>query len=270
MLKLVLDPRGGLSGDMFAAGLLSMCREKKTILDAMTQAGNSLGKCSIDYTETQDGSGRLKIAIESMEHCISEDDARDIISRLFDKFGVGQYYRELGLKMIEILISAEKEAHSKYDFFKKENFKAVQHIHSHDHDEKAHLHEAQDIVIDIIGSVMGLQCLGADASVIALYPVSAGGGKVECSHGMLFVPAPATSIILKKYSIPWVKGPLDYELLTPTGASIMAGLSLRLDESTCITDPVLTGLSRGSKEYPIPPLKLYLIDFNKDSSESVK
>lgn len=266
MRKLIIDPRGGLSGDMFCAGLMSICRssERKRILKAMAEAGQSLGECRIDYVLAEDGSARIKLDIVSRHHSISEDSAREIIFRLFDRFEVSDYYRDVGRDILDILIEAEKEAHSKYDFFKKGKINEILHVHhGHNHNNansKTHLHEAQDIVIDIIGAVYGLQILNIENKISTLFPVAVGGGSIDFSHGLLFAPAPATSIILKRFNLPWERGPIEHELFTPTGASILAGLKTSLDNSLNTEDIVITGSSRGSMDYPVPPLMLYLTD----------
>ncbi len=89
--------------------------------------------------------------------------------------------------------------------------------HSHT-GEEAILHEAQDILLDVIGAAKALESLDIlPESVLCLTPVSIGGGVVKCSHGTLAVPAPATASILKRAKIPHVFGPVNVELLTPTG-----------------------------------------------------
>ncbi len=91
--------------------------------------------------------------------------------------------------------------------------------------EKTVLHEAQDILIDIVGAALGLQTLSIrPGKVIGMRPVAVGGGYVRFSHGLLPVPAPAVAAILKKYRIPHITGPVETELLTPTGAAILAAL----------------------------------------------
>jgi len=94
--------------------------------------------------------------------------------------------------------------------------------------EEAVLHEAADILLDIIGAATGLQALGvAPDSVACLTPVAVGGGTVACSHGVLPVPPPAVHTLLKRHRIPHVSGPADVELLTPTGAALLAALRPR-------------------------------------------
>ncbi len=98
----------------------------------------------------------------------------------------------------------------------------IPHRHS---EEKTVLHEAQDILIDIVGAAYGLQYLGISLrKVLCVMPVAVGGGKIKFSHGLLPVPAPAVAAILKNYRIPNVSGPVESELLTPTGAAILAAL----------------------------------------------
>jgi len=89
--------------------------------------------------------------------------------------------------------------------------------------EEAVLHEAQDILLDIMGAAKGLEFLRVSLDdVECLTPISVGGGVVRFSHGTLPVPAPAVAAILKRHRIPHVSGPEDVELLTPTGAALLA------------------------------------------------
>ena len=85
--------------------------------------------------------------------------------------------------------------------------------------ERVHLHEvgALDSVVDIVGTVFGLEWLGA-SNVIAS-PVNVGSGVVKCAHGTFPVPAPATVRLLK--GAPIYSGPVTSELTTPTGALIV-------------------------------------------------
>lgn len=52
--------------------------------------------------------------------------------------------------------------------------------------------------------------------------VQTGSGKVECAHGILDIPAPATAAIIEKYHIPVVDRKLEGELCTPTSAALIA------------------------------------------------
>jgi len=79
---------------------------------------------------------------------------------------------------------------------------------------------AIDSIVDVVGSAAALEWL-RPASVSG-GPVAVGGGSVRGSHGRLPVPAPATLEICRAAGVPTVHGGVDRELLTPTGAAILA------------------------------------------------
>lgn len=91
--------------------------------------------------------------------------------------------------------------------------------------EKIHFHEvgAVDAIIDIVGSVAGLAALGIDTLHASAVPV--GSGWVESAHGRIPVPAPATVELLAAAKAPLRESPGDGELLTPTGAALLAELA---------------------------------------------
>jgi len=134
----------------------------------------------------------------------------------------------------------------------------IPHTHS---GEEAVLHEAQDILMDIIGSAKGLDLLQVDLeNVICLSPVRVGGGKIHFSHGTLEVPAPATRSILRSKEIPHATGPVMTELLTPTGAALLAALKPRWQAREMGLSGIKhTGLGLGEKKLnPLNVLKVYL------------
>ncbi len=261
-MKLLIDPRGGMAGDMFSAALVSAGADFKFLQEAMMAAGQTLGSAQIDIKETPDNACRLSIKLDSARNHLGGSEAREILSGLFDRFDIREQYRNLGMNILEILVKAEVRAHKEFNIVL-ENDHSHHHAHNHHHnhhEEEAFLHEAQDIVIDIIGAAAGLQQLDLEPGAELLAPVSVGGGHVHFSHGTLPVPAPATSIILEQYGIQWRKGPINVELFTPTGAAILAALGSKLNASIDIEtlDVKATGLARGTKILDIPPLKIFI------------
>jgi uncharacterized protein (TIGR00299 family) protein len=81
---------------------------------------------------------------------------------------------------------------------------------------------AIDSIVDIVGAAAALAWL-APARVTAT-PPAAGHGTVKAAHGILPVPAPATVEIARASGMPLTGGGLARELLTPTGAAILAAI----------------------------------------------
>jgi len=79
---------------------------------------------------------------------------------------------------------------------------------------------AVDSIVDIIGACIGLELLGKPRVVAG--PVIEGTGWIDCAHGRFPVPAPATLAILGERGIPLSQCDEPHELITPTGAAILA------------------------------------------------
>ena len=94
-------------------------------------------------------------------------------------------------------------------------------IHGHP-PEEVHFHEvgALDSIVDIVGACIALDLLGRPR-VLASELVE-GHGWVKCAHGMLPIPAPATLEILSARAIPLTQCEEPHELITPTGAALLA------------------------------------------------
>jgi uncharacterized protein (TIGR00299 family) protein len=86
--------------------------------------------------------------------------------------------------------------------------------------EKIHFHEvgAIDAIVDIVGACIGFEILGTKQ--IHCSALNVGSGYVDCAHGTLPVPAPATVELLK--GIPVYSNQVSGELVTPTGAAIIS------------------------------------------------
>lgn len=85
--------------------------------------------------------------------------------------------------------------------------------------QQVHFHEvgAVDSIVDIVAVCVAIDLLKIDK--IYCSPISVGGGTVKCVHGIMPVPAPATVKLLG--STPIQGGPINKELLTPTGAALL-------------------------------------------------
>lgn len=117
--------------------------------------------------------------------------------------------------------------------------------------ESVHFHEvgAMDAIIDVVGGVIGLHALGIEK--IFCSPLHVGCGTVECAHGTLPVPAPATAELIK--GKPVYSTGVEGELLTPTGAAILTTLSSGFGPMPAMTVQQI-GYGAGTSEPAIPNL----------------
>lgn len=100
-------------------------------------------------------------------------------------------------------------------------------VHHKDLDA-VHLHEvgAVDTIIDVVGTLVGLKMLGVEE--VSCSPLNLGQGLVECSHGLLPVPAPITAELVKE--VPVRATDVGGELTTPTGAAIVTSIAARFGD----------------------------------------
>lgn len=122
--------------------------------------------------------------------------------------------------------------------------------------EEVHFHELGgiDAIVDIVGAALCLEKLGINTITASKLPL--GSGFVDCQHGKLPIPAPATIEILK--DIPIYGTEATNELVTPTGAAIVASLA---DSFGPLPEmrTIKTGYGAGQRELPDRPNLLRII-----------
>ena len=121
-------------------------------------------------------------------------------------------------------------------------------VHGTDLSE-THFHEvgADDAIADVVGAALLLDDLDVDR--VVTMPLAVGGGEVEMSHGIYPVPAPAVVEIAERTDLTLVGGPVDRELLTPTGAAILGAVAEGVDQLPTID---ATGAGYGAGDATLP------------------
>ena len=163
-------------------------------------------------------------------HHTGMKEIREIIGNLEMTEGA----RALALRIFEILAQAESEAHGV----------PVDEVHFHEVG-------AIDSIVDIVAAAVCFDDLGIRN--VAVTGIAEGSGTVRCQHGILQVPVPAVANIAKAHRLPMQFTSRKGELVTPTGAAIVAALMTRgdLPERFVIEK---TGLGAGKREYEIPSI----------------
>lgn len=198
-----LDCFSGISGDMTVAALVDAGAEKEYIEENLQ-----------------------KIEIEPYSLRWKRIDKRGISALKLDVLpdpGYSPNYHRQYKEIIDLIIRAgfkERVTALSLAIFKKI---ALAEAKIHDIPlETVHFHEvgAIDSIIDVVGAALALDSL--DAERIYCSPVPLGSGSVRCDHGIYPVPAPATLELMKGFPI--VSSANAFEMTTPTGAGIVAGV----------------------------------------------
>jgi uncharacterized protein (TIGR00299 family) protein len=219
----VLDPASGIAGDMFLGALVDVGLDKAW-LERLPYA---LGLSGVEV--------RIADVQRSHVHCVKVD------------FEIPPQPHGRAVSEIHRLIDAvkipEKVARSAH-----EAFEAIAAIESAIHGvapDELHLHEvgAVDAILDIIGSVWGVELLGIER--IYNTKVSLGDGTVKTAHGVLPVPAPATIRLLEGFNVRHGP-PGSGELTTPTGAALLRVLSKGAPPQEYV--PLSSGYGAGTRD----------------------
>jgi hypothetical protein len=149
----------------------------------------------------------------------------------------------------------------------KEIFKRIASVEAKIHQtpmEEVHFHElgGLDSIVDIVGSVWGIQQLGIEKIYVS--KVNVGAGFVKCEHGILPVPAPATLFLME--GKPIYSSGVERELLTPTGAAILTTLGSEFG-SIPLMKVEQIGYGAGRDNLPHPNLLRLIIGTTESSSQ---
>ncbi len=118
--------------------------------------------------------------------------------------------------------------------------------------ESIHFHEvgADDAIADTLGAVLLLDDLDPDHVVTT--PLATGGGEVGMSHGIYPIPTPAVVELAEQADWELRGGPIETELLTPTGAAILAHIAAGVDQLPTLNLDA-SGYGAGNKSFETYP-----------------
>ena len=234
----VFDPFSGASGDMILGALVDAGAPLASLEEAIAQL--RLDGVHITSEPASTGAVRgVRVHVDS-DTAQPSRDWRSIRSLLEDS-ALAPAVRDAALAVFAALAAAEAAAHGE----------SVEQVHFHEVG-------AVDAIVDIVGACVGLHALGIEQ--VVSHPVAVGSGWVRSDHGLLPIPAPATANLLAQNSVPLRQDPPGAsnpgELLTPTGAAILATLATWTIPAYV---PERVGYGFGSRALPWPnALRLWL------------
>ncbi len=225
MKSLLFDPYSGASGDMIMGCLLDLGADATEVGKAVESVGCRLEITSVEKSHI--AATKAKIITDSRFKGLEEANA------ILKGSSIKGIALDKALRAIDVIASAESRVHGVPK-------------------EEARFHEvgAMDALADIAGSCAALQSLGVGRTMSL--PVSVGGGYVSSHHGLLPVPGPAALEILRAFEIPWRGGPADQELLTPTGAALLAVLADEFLSDYPLLRAKAVGYGAGGRELEVP------------------
>ncbi len=200
MKTIYFDCFSGISGDMVLGAFLDLGIDKDVLLSLPKKL--NLEQVNFDIRKVnKNGISATKVDIlfphEHVHRHLSD------INNIIDNGELHENVKLLSKKIFLNLAEAEANVHGTIP-------------------EKIHFHEvgALDAIFDIVGTASCFIELGIETAYVG--NISVGGGMVKMAHGLYPVPAPATSFLLNGFLIS--QGPVEKELVTPTGAAILATL----------------------------------------------
>jgi pyridinium-3,5-bisthiocarboxylic acid mononucleotide nickel chelatase len=198
------DCFSGASGDMILGALLDAGLELALLKGELDKLG--LTHWNLDRQDVVKhgiSGSQAMVMIDDHHHHHHHRHLPDITA-IIEGSDLDPVVKRDSLRIFGRLAEAEAKVHNT----------TVDHIHFHEVG-------AMDAIIDVVGGVIGIHALGIQRIICS--PLHVGSGTVDCAHGTLPVPAPATAELVRGRPIysTGVKG----ELLTPTGAAILTTLA---------------------------------------------
>ena len=230
-----LDCFSGISGDMFLGALL----DAGLPLEILKEALHSLPLKGYRLETQREERGHLFGTRFLVEVDKDEQVERGIedIEKIIEAGRLSDDVKQKSIEIFEAIAREEAMIHNRAR-------------------EEIHFHEvgAADSIIDIVGTMVGIEFFNID--VISASSLPLGSGFVETAHGKIPLPAPATMALLK--GLPVYDSGLAYELVTPTGAALIKGLASAFGAMpSMIVEDV--GYGVGSRNLPDRPNLLRIL-----------
>ena len=239
------DCFSGASGDMILGALMDAGLPLEKLKAELAKLKLSHYDLKVEKVAKKSIGGSQAIVIVEEDHHHHHHRHLSDIKTILENSDLEKGIKKKSIGIFTRLAEAEAKVHQT----------TIDHIHFHEVG-------AMDAIIDVVGSVAGLAALGIEKIVCSALHV--GAGTVECAHGTLPVPAPATVELIQ--GKPIYSTGVQGELLTPTGAAILTTLASEFGPMPAMTLKI-TGYGAGNADISIPNLLRIAIG---ESAEEIK
>lgn len=250
-MNLYFECNSGISGDMSVGALLDLGADKDVLEKALAsmkldnefqykitkQMVNAISTTDFDVILPEHKHHEHNHE-HNHEHHHEHRNLNDV-NEIIDKAEISENAKNLAKKIFKIVAEAESKVHNK----------DISEIHFHEIG-------AIDSIVDIVSFAVLYDNLKPEK--VYFSTLTEGQGTVTCQHGELSVPVPAVCEIVSKYEIPIKITNNQGEMITPTGAAIVASLYTgeSLPEEFVIQK---VGYGRGKRPYKNPILRVMKI-----------
>ncbi len=240
---LFFDAPSGLAGDMTIAALVDLGVPK----DALESAWGALGLDGYHVHFTHEERSGI-VATHFDVHVATQQPHRTFrtVREILERAKLDDAVRARALRTFDKLADAESTVHRMAK-------------------DDVHFHEvgAVDAIIDVVGAAAALEFIGAE---IVTSPLPMSRGYTKAAHGVLPLPPPAVVECLR--GLPTYDAGIEsYELVTPTGAAIIAANASRAEKWPSMS-PEHVGWGAGTMKIPDRPNLLRVVLGSKSESSS--
>jgi len=253
MKVLYFDCISGISGDMTVSALLDLGIDKELFLSEIKKL-NLECEINIDTTEKNGIKANTFTVIEHRHENGNHHNHIGLskISKLINESTISNNAKEISIKIFTLLAQAEANVHGV----------SIEEIHFHEVG-------AVDSIIDIVGTAILIDILKPQSIICS--PLIENTGIVNCSHGIIPVPVPAVTEILRlsNVSLKIINNNLG-ESITPTGAAIICTLANSFTNSPYMKIDKI-GYGAGTKEFEKPNvLRVFLGETDETPSDVIE
>lgn len=270
MKILYFDCSSGISGNMTLGALTEIIGNKNYLIEELKKLNIDGYKIEISKKVKNGITGTYVDVILEHEHEHHHDNEHHH-NQENEEIHVHHHHEHRNLNDVNKIIDDSSLSNEVKDLAKR-IFLRVAKAESKVHNkplEEVHFHEvgAIDSIVDIVGTAILINKINPDKIISSI--VNDGYGFIECAHGTMSVPVPATSEIFANSNVKFRQIDIDTELVTPTGAAIIAELSTDFEALPPIVIEKI-GWGVGYKDLQIPNvLKVYYGEIKESNEDFV-